>query len=227
LALLKKKSRTFETQVQDMVLRITAPPDYEEESRAAALQFWEQLHSYAVRNPDFGTSKRPVSVPEDAPKIVRDIAAIAGRAGVGPVFTFQGAVIDYVGEFLSKSLSEVSVSSEGDFYVLSKKRQKLTISQSEAGEGLSLVIDPANGPQGVYTTVGRRKLPADTVDGLAVVASSCTKADAAAAAVMGILKKPNSFNAALAHMQELDGVLGGVVIRGEQIGVAGSVEIAA
>jgi ApbE superfamily uncharacterized protein (UPF0280 family) len=92
---------------------------------------------------------------------------------------------------------------------------------------MSVVIDPANGPQGVYTTVGRRKLPAETVDGLAVVATSCTYADAAAAAILAILKKPNSFEAALAHLREMDGVFGGVVIVGERIGVAGAVEIAA
>jgi ApbE superfamily uncharacterized protein (UPF0280 family) len=227
VALLKKKSRTFDMQIQDMVLRITAPIDFEEESRAAALQFWEQLHSYSVRNPKFGTSKRPVDVPDDAPQIVKGIAEISGRAGVGPVFTFQGAVIDYVGDFLAQSLDEVSVSSGGDFYVLTKRRQKLTISHPEDGEGMSVVIDPANGPQGVYTTVGRRKLPAETVDGLAVVATSCTYADAAAAAILAILRKPNSFEAALAHLREMDGVFGGVVIVGERIGVAGAVEIAA
>jgi len=59
------------------------------------------------------------------------------------------------------------------------------------------------------------------------VADSCTNADAAAAAILAILKKPNSFKAALAHLRELDGVFGGVVILGEQIGVAGNVEIAA
>src|SRR3970040_2708298 len=50
--LLKRKPRTFDIQVQDVVLHITARTDLDEESRAAALSFWEQLEAYALRNPD-------------------------------------------------------------------------------------------------------------------------------------------------------------------------------
>jgi ApbE superfamily uncharacterized protein (UPF0280 family) len=121
---------------------------------------------------------------------------------------------------------EVLISSGGDHFVVARKRQKVTISQMPGGD-VSLVIDPANGTQGVYTTVGRTKLPANSADGLAVVATSCTTADATAAAVLAILSKPNAFKAALAHLKSQEGVFGGVVIRGEEIGVAGSVEIAA
>jgi hypothetical protein len=66
-----------------MTLHIQAATDVDEESRAAALSFWEVLHSYSIRNPDFRASKRPVTVPADAPEIVREMAA-AGRAGWDP-----------------------------------------------------------------------------------------------------------------------------------------------
>ena len=227
MSLLKRKARAFDMQVQDMIIRVNAPEDYLEESRAAAMQFWEKLHSYSVRHPDFSSSKRPVEVPEDAPPMVREMAAVSARAGVGPVFTFQGAVIDHIGRFLARSLSELTVSSGGDYFVLTRKRNKLTVSHGSEGEGLAIVVDPAFGPCGVYTTIGRQTLPAESVDGLVVLASSCTVADASAAAVLAILSKPNSFKAALAHMQELEGVRGGLVIQGERVGVAGAVEIAA
>ena len=64
MRLLKRKSRTFEIQVQEMTLHIQAATDVDEESRAAALSFWEVLHSYSIRNPDFRASKRPVTVPD-------------------------------------------------------------------------------------------------------------------------------------------------------------------
>ena len=60
MKLLKRRAKSFDIQVQDMVLHITAPDDFAEESRAAALSFWEQLQSYALRNPQFRTSKRPL-----------------------------------------------------------------------------------------------------------------------------------------------------------------------
>ena len=64
----KRKSRTFEIQVQEMTLHIQAATDVDEESRAAALSFWEILHTYSIRNPEFRSSKRPVKVPATPPR---------------------------------------------------------------------------------------------------------------------------------------------------------------
>lgn len=228
MSLLKKRPRTFDMQVQDMVLRITASPDFYEESRASAMQFWDQLHSYAARNNEFRTSKRPVELPDDAPALMREIAEQAALAGVGPMFTFQGAVTDYVGRYLAGQLGEVVISSGGGYFVLARKRTKLTVFHGEdAGEGLAIVVDPKYGPLGVYTTMGRRDLPVESAEGLVVLASSCALADAAGAYALGLLAKPDSLKRALAYLQSIDGVLGAIVVQSGNIGVAGAVEIAA
>jgi hypothetical protein len=227
LPLLKKKAGSFELQVQDLLLRVTAPEEYSEEVRAAALSAWEQLHAYSLRHPDFRTSKTPVDVPENAPAIVREMAQAATAAGVGPGFTTNGAVADHVGRYLAQTLPEVMVSTGGDYFVRSKKRMKLALYQGPSSGGLSVVVDPKRGTQGVFTSVGRIRLPAQSVDGLAVLASSCVMADAAAAAVMAILSRPGSFRHALVFLRKLDGVQGAVVVQGRRIGVAGTVELAA
>ena len=51
-------------------------------------------------------------------------------------------------------------------------------------------------------------------------------ADAAAAGVQACLRKPDGFGMALHYLQRVPGVVGGVVVIGERIGVAGGVEIA-
>ena len=223
MKLLKRKPRTFDIQVQDMTLHIQAGTDFNEESRAAALSFWEQLHAYAIRNPEVRSSKRPIEVPADAPDIVREIVAAARRAGVGPMFSFQGAVTDHVGRFLAREVNEVTVNCGGDYFILARKRQKLTVGAGVTGS-VALVVPPSKTGVGVSMTVGRgRAAP----DGLAVLAESCMLADAAAAGVQAILPKENGFNGALAYLRQVKGVLGGVVLVGDRIGVAGSVEIAA
>src|SRR5207247_8940408 len=68
--LTKRKAGSFELQVQDLLLRVSAPEEYSEEVRAAALSAWEQLHAYSLRHPEFRTSKTPVEVPDTAPAIV-------------------------------------------------------------------------------------------------------------------------------------------------------------
>lgn len=224
MKLLKKKPRSFEIQVQDLVLRITAGTDMHEESRAAALSFWEQLQAYALRNPAVHTSKRPIEVSDDAPGIVRELVRAARTAGVGPMFSFQGALTDHVGRFLAETMEELSVACGGDVFIAARKRQKLTILRRLDGSALSVVVPPSRSGVGVSTTAGRGRT---TVDGLAVIASSCMLADAAAAGVQALLPKDNGMRAALTYLRKVPGIRGGVVVVGDRIGVAGGVEIAA
>lgn len=207
-----------------MVLHVTARTELNEESRAAALSFWEQLHAYTLRNPAIRTSKRPIDMPEDAPEIVREMIAASSRAGVGPMFSFQGAVTDHVGRFLARELNEVTVSCGGDFFILARKRQKLTIHTRPDGAGIAVVVRPSRTGVGVATALGRGKVP---LDGLAILAESCMLADAAAAGVQAILPKQDGFRLALTYLKKVPGVRGGVVVQGTRIGVAGGVEIAA
>lgn len=225
--LVKRKSGSFELQVQDLLLRITAPEEYSEECRAAALSAWEQLQSYSLQHPDFRSSKTPVEVTPNAPAIVKEMAATAAAAGVGPAFTTTGAVCEHVGRFLASLIGEVVVSTGGDYFVRSKKKMKLALYQAPSAGGLSVVVDPRRGTQGVFTSVGRIRLPAQSVDGLAVLASTTIMADAAAAAIMAALSRPNAFRSALTFVRNLEGVQGAVVVQGRRVGVAGAVELAA
>jgi len=225
--LFRKKTQSFNLQIQDILLRVTAPEEYYEECRAAALSVWEQLSAYSVRDPQFRTSKRPVEVPEQASAVIREMAEVARSAGVGPVFTIQGAITDHVGRYLARSLSEVLVSSGGDYYIRSKRRMKLVVHHDADGKALSVVVDPRRGTSGVSTTLGRDQLPAHSVDGLTVLATSCMLADAASAAAMAILSRPNSLRQALGYLREIEGLHGAVVFQGRRIGVVGGLEVAA
>ena len=223
MRLLKRKSRTFEIQVQDMTLHIQAATDVDEESRAAALSFWELLHTYSIRNPEFSSSKRPVRVPGEAPEIVREIASTAGRAGVGPMFSLQGAVTDHVGRFLAREVNEVTVNCGGDYFIRSRRRQKLTVLR-RPGSSVAVVVPANRQGLGVSMTLGHGR---SEVDGLAVLAESCMLAGAAAAGVQAILTKENGLHGALTYLKQVTGVIGGVVFLGERIGMAGGLELAA
>jgi uncharacterized protein len=222
--LLRRRAKAFDIQVQDLTLHITAPEDFAEEARAAALSFWEQLQSYGVRDPDFRSSKRALTrVATDAPPIVQEVVSAASAAGVGPMFSFRGAVVDAVGRFLGGQTGDVTVACDGDYYLKAKKRLKVAV-RRRGGEPLTIVLAASRG-LGLSTTLGRGKGGAGP-DGLAVVAQSCMLADAAAAGVQACLNKPDGFGMALHYLQRVPGVSGGVVVVGDRIGVAGGVEIA-
>ncbi len=226
MRLLRRRAKSFEIQVQDLVLRITAPEDFAEESRAAALSFWEQLQSYALRYPAFRDSKRPLDrITADAPDIVKEMVSAATSAGVGPMFTFRGAVVDQVGRFLAEQLNELTVACDGDYFIRSRKRMKLAI-RRRGGEPITVAIDPVGTGVGVSTTLGRGR-GGGGPDGLAVIAQTCMLADAAAAGVQAMLGKDGGLHASLQYLRQVPRVIGGVVVVGEGIGMAGGVEIAA
>lgn len=225
MRLLRRKSRTFEIQVQDLTLHVQAAIDVDDESRAAALSFWEVLHAYSIGNPDFRTSKRPVTVPADAPEIVREMAATAGRAGVGPMFSFQGAVTDHVGRFVGRAVNEVTVNCGGEYFIRSRRRQKLTVCR-RSGTSVAVVVPANRQGVGISMTSGQGRTRTE-IDGLAVLAESCMLAGAAAAGVRAILPKQDGLRGALAYLRRVPGVIGGVVFWGERIGMAGGLELAA
>jgi uncharacterized protein len=223
--LLRRRAKSFDIQVQDLTLHITAPEDFAEESRAAALGFWEQLQSYALRYPEFRQSKRPIEgAADDAPEVVREMIAAATSAAVGPMFTFRGAVVDQVGRFLAGSLSEVTVACDGDYFIKARKRVKLAVKR-HGGPPITVALEPDPRGIGVSTTLGRGR-GGGGPDGLAVLASSCMLADAAAAGVQAILHKPDGFGMAVHYLRRVPGLVGGVVVIDDRIGLAGAVEIA-
>jgi ApbE superfamily uncharacterized protein (UPF0280 family) len=224
--LLRRRPKSFDIQVQDMTLHITAPDDFAEESRAAALGFWEQLESYGLRHPEFSRSKRPLdAVGADAPQIGREMVSAATAAAVGPMFTIRGAVVDQVGRFLAEQVSELTVGCDGDYFIRTKKRTKLAV-RRHAGQPFAVVVDHDPDGLGVSTTLGRARGHSGP-DGLAVIATTCMLADATAAGVQALLSKPDGFTLALHYLRQVPGVQGGVVVVGNRIGVAGGVEIAA
>lgn len=225
---LRRKARHFDVPVQDLTLRISAAEEMYEEARAAGMHFWEQIQSYAIRNPAFRSSKRPIEVPEDAPLIVRQMTEQSALAGVGPMFTFRGALTEFVGRKLAEAVHEVAVACGEDHFVITRRRARLALGPSGGRtDGMGLVVKPEIGPQGIYAALDRSPMRSGRADGLVVVARSCILADAASAAATAILSRPNSLRAALTYLQRLPGVHGGMVIRGERIGVAGALELAA
>ena len=224
----KTRYRPFDVPVQDLMLRVTGPEDLYEEARAVGMQFWEQIQSYSIRNPEFRSSKRPLAPPEGSPEIVRRMAAEAAIAGVGPMFAFQGALTEHVGRRIAERIGEVIVSCGGDHFVVAQRRARLPVHPAgHRGSPLAIVVKPELGAQGIHTTAGGELPAAASADGLVVVARSCILAAAAAVGASAILSKPDSLKTALAYLQRLEGVHGAVVVRGERIGVAGTLELAA
>jgi uncharacterized protein len=226
MPLLKRHPVHFDVPVQDMLLRIVGSDELYEEARAAGMLFWEQLQSYAVRHPGFQASKRPLQADDTAPPIVREMAEQSAVAGVGPMFTFPGAMVEFVGRRISEQVPEITVSCEQSHFVLTRHRSRLGLNADPPYEDLGVLIPPGNEPHGVHMKLaqGKRGVPAEIV---VVMARSAILADAAAAAAGAIMRKFDGLKIALGYVKDLPGVHGAVLIQGRNIGVTGALELAA
>lgn len=226
MPLLRKRPVHFDVPVQDMVLRIVGSEELYEEARAAGMLFWEQLQSYSVRHPGFQGSKRPLQADDTAPPIVREMTEMAAMAGVGPMYTFPGAMAEFVGRRISEQISEVTVSCEQSHYVVARHRSRLSLNAPPPYDGLGILVRPDLGPHGVHMKLSPDK-PGVQIEIVVVMARSCILADAAAAAAGAIMHKFDGLKAALGYVSKIPGVHGAVLIQGRDIGVTGGLELAA
>jgi ApbE superfamily uncharacterized protein (UPF0280 family) len=225
----RKRGRFFDVPVGDVVLRVAGDPELYERVRATGLQFFEQIESFGIRQPAFLTSPNAVSVPDDAPALAREMARASATAGVGPRYSVYGALCDFVGSSLQQR-PEVRVSCRGYHLVMTKHRARLPVYAASRGAptGLSVVIKPELGLQGVYVSVGANEPGTPPGEDVVVVAGSCTLAGAAAARARDILAGagPDSLKPALTFLKTVRGVHGALVVHGRRIGLAGAVELA-
>ena len=223
--------QTLDVPFDDLTLRVAAKDINYEEIRAAGMDFVERIQSFGARNGPFARSKRPIRLPDDAPAVAREMADAAAVAGVGPMDAYRGALVEFVGRSIAAKgrRRDVTVSCPGLWFVLARKRARLPVRSGRLGEPLGIAIRPELGPQGVYSSLGReleRVLPGHD-DGIVVAASSAALAAAAATAAKAILARREALGDALAYLQGLPGLLGAMLVRGDEIGFAGAIELVA
>jgi uncharacterized protein len=220
--------RTVDVAFDDLRLRVTAKDADYEEIRAAGMDFVERVQSYGARHAAFATSKRPVTVPDEAPEVARRMAAASAVAGVGPMYAYRGALIEFVGMALvAAGRKDVTVSCPGIWFVRAGRRSRLPVRWGRDADQLAVVVRPERGAHGVYSSLGREldaALPAHG-DGVVVMAESPTLAAAAATAARAILARRQALSDPLAYLQGLPGIFGAMLVRGEEIGFAGGLEL--
>ena len=224
--LLRRRAKSFEIQVQDLVLHITRPrtsPRSRARPRCRSGSSCSPTRC-ATRRSARASGRSTASRPT-RPTSSRRWCRSATSAGVGPMFTFRGAVVDQVGRFLAEQLNEVTVACDGDYFI------KVTQADEARGEAPRRRADHGRARRrragvGVSTTLGRGR-GGGGPDGLAVIADTCMLADAAAAGVQAVLRQARRVRDGAALPPAGAGRARRRRRGRRRIGVAGGVEIAA
>lgn len=219
----------FDVRVEETDLRVQASVDLRRECRDLVIGARAQLSAYIEAHPGFLDAKSPWHLTLPGPSIVRLMAAASVAAGVGPMAAVAGAIAETVGTAMLASCEEVVVENGGDIFL--STQSNTVVGLYAGGLPLSMKIGlrlPGDaGPMGICTSsasVGH-SLSFGKADAACVVSPSAALADAVATAVANRVVRTADIPAAIEWGRRIPQVQGLVVIKGDQIGMWGGLEV--
>jgi len=220
---------SFNVVVNETDLYIRASSNLKNSAYKSVVRYRSMLKNYIDLHPAFATSLEPLSVTDDAPPIIKDMAESTRRVGIGPMASVAGAIAQFVGEELLMHSPEVIVENGGDIYLKSLKSRVIGIyaGKSPLSGKIGLEIKGEDTPLAVCTSSGTvgHSLSFGKADAIVAVAKSATLADAAATAIGNIICQPDDIPAGIEFAKGTDGLLGIIIIKDDKIGVWGKIKI--
>jgi len=185
------------------------------------------IKRYIQKCPEFGHTFSPYLVPESAPLIIRQMSDASARAGVGPMAAVAGVVADAVGMDLLAFSEDIIVENGGDIFLNASISRKIGIlaGSSVLSGKMALLLEP--GRWGVCTSSGTvgHSISFGKADACVVVSESTPLADAVATKIGNIIQTHADIPEGLRCAQEIDGVVGIVIIKDDKMGVWGKIEL--
>jgi len=222
---------SFTVGVQETDLFISARSDLSAQALEAIRDVRAVLEGYIRRRPEFKTSLEPIAADPQAHAVIRDMLESTRVCGVGPMAAVAGAVAEYVTRVLFEYSPEIIVENGGDLFF--KTDRELTIGifagPSPLSEKIGLRIAPQDLPVSLCTSSGTvgPSLSFGLADAVCVRSRSASLADAAATAIGNMVKTAADIAAAIEAARGIAGLEGLVIIKDDQIGAWGDMELVA
>lgn len=224
-----KELVSFNVVVKETDLYIRASSNLSSHAHKLVLEYRQQLEDYISKHPPFASSLKPLPVHEEAPPIVKEMAAAARKFGVGPMASVAGAIAQFVGCGLLKHTPEVIVENGGDIFINCLKDRVVAIyaGNSPLSGKLGLELKGKETPLGICTSSGTvgHSLSLGKADAVVVIAKSAALADAAATAIGNIISLPEDISAGIETAQKSKDIIGLLIIKGDRMGAWGKIKI--
>jgi ApbE superfamily uncharacterized protein (UPF0280 family) len=218
---------TFEVSVGESDLMVSAERPLRELAERALCEVRGALEAYLRRDPSFKEAVKPQEALSGAPEVVVEMAEAARACGVGPMAGVAGAVAEAVGRVLLSESEQVIVENGGDIFLCSAEPRLAAIyaGESPLSGRLGLRVEALGQPVGLCTSSGTvgHSLSFGRADAAVVLARPAALADAAATALGNRVQTGDDIEGALAWLEGVDGVIGGAVVVGQQVGAWGEI----
>jgi uncharacterized protein len=176
-----------------------------------------QIQAYITREERFLNSLKPITVERTAPPIVRDMAAAAKKANVGPMAAVAGAIAQYVGrDLLKEGCRNVIVENGGDIFLKMSRPVSVGVfaGKSVLSGRMRMLLPRSARAYGICTSSGTvgHSLSFGSADAVMIVAGSAALADAVATATGNRVQTAGDFDAAVRFARSVRGVTGALII---------------
>ncbi|MFC1826699.1 UPF0280 family protein [Thermodesulfobacteriota bacterium] len=218
--------------VKETDLHILASRNVELEANDLIYQLRNQLENFIAGCPEFLTTLLPIDEAPLAPPIIRQMLLAARIADVGPMAAVAGAIAEFVGKaLLDIGIDEIIVENGGDIFL--KRNRECTTAifagTSPLSQKVGIRIAPDRMPLGLCTSSGTvgHSLSLGQADSVTVLAASTPLADAAATRLGNEVSSAGKekLNHALEVARTIPGLLGVIIICGEQMGAWGEIDL--
>jgi ApbE superfamily uncharacterized protein (UPF0280 family) len=189
------------------------------------------LEDYIRRNPLFLASLEPIEVEDNAPEIIRRMAAAGLEADVGPMAAVAGALADLAVEAMGKTNAKVRVvENGGEIAAVSDVPIYIGVyaGDSPISGKIGFRVSYLDMPIGVGTSSATvsHAISFGQADSATVFAYNAALADAAATATGNAVKGRDveaSIQKGLEAAEKIKGVKGAFIIRGRHVGAVGRI----
>lgn len=212
-------------------LQILAPLDLSETALDLVRHYRNQLENYIARNPAFLRAMSPLPLDRLAPALIQEMYRAGSSAGVGPMAAVAGVIAEFVGRGLQErhGVAEIMVENGGDIYLQRQVASTVAIfaGASPLSNKVGIRLRAEQTPTGICTssaTVGH-SLSLGRADAVTVIAASTALADAVATRIGNETKDDGDINQALEISAAIAGVSGVLIIKGENLGAWGDLEL--
>jgi len=220
---------SFNVVVKETDLYIRARTNLKRKALKLVLKYRDTLERYIERHPSFLTSLEPVTIGDDAPPLVSEMAESARKVGIGPMASVAGAIAEFVGSQLLAFSPEIIVENGGDIYLKSSGKRLIGIyaGKSPLTGKIGLEINGQDTPLGICTSSGTvgHSLSYGKADAVIVVSKSAALADAAATAIGNLIAQPKDIPSGIEFAHGIDGLKGMIIIKDDKMGLWGEVKI--
>jgi uncharacterized protein len=220
---------SFTVTVKETDLSVCADIPLGADARELVFKQRNIIESFIEQYPVFLQTLRPWKLPGPAPRIIRDMVDAGQRAGVGPMAAVAGAIAEHVGSGLLQKCREVVIENGGDIFL--KTERPVVVGLFAGNSPLSfkfgIRVKPEKYPVSVCTSSGTvgHSTSFGKADAVSVKARSCSLADAAATAIGNRVGLTKDIRQAIDYGRSITGVIGLIVIIGDDMGAWGDIEI--